>query len=134
LLAGGWVVPIPPVFTPAEMQFPIRDSGARFALTTPECESALEGIVEHLFVTDGNWRELAECQQPRSAFHSRPEDLAALPYSSGTTGMPKGVMLTHSNIVANLRQIRALEWPQSEDILVNIFPLYHIAGLTWKPT
>ena len=129
LLAGGWVVPIPPLFTPAEMEFQIRDSGARFVITTPECTAPLESTAEHLFVTGGNWNELVACDKQRPALRSRPEDLAALLYSSGTTGKPKGVMLTHANMVANLLQDAAFEWPRHEDIFVNVFPFYHIAGL-----
>lgn len=129
LLAGGWVVPIPPLFTPAEMEFEIRDSGAQFAITFQECAAALEDTVKRLFVAGGNWSELVECDVQRSALRSRPEDLAGLHYSSGTTGKPKGVMLTHGNLVANLRQDAAVEWPRRQDVIVNIFPLYHIAGL-----
>lgn len=129
LLAGGWVVPIPPLFTPAEMEFEIRDSGARIAITSQECAAALEHTVSRLLVKGGNWTELVDCDKQRPAFRSRAEDLAALLYSSGTTGKPKGVMLTHANIVANVRQGSANDWPQREDVLVNVFPFYHIAGL-----
>lgn len=129
LLAGGWVVPIPPVFTPTEMELQIRDSGAQFAITFPECAVALGTSVEHLFVTGGNWNELIECDKQPPALRSRPDDLAVLPYSSGTTGKPKGVMLTHANLVANLHQDAAVEWPRPDDVLVNVFPFYHIAGL-----
>ena len=57
-------------------------------------------------------------------------DLVALPYSSGTTGMPKGVMLTHFNMVANLSQIDAVEGIETDHVLIGILPLYHIYGMT----
>jgi acyl-CoA synthetase (AMP-forming)/AMP-acid ligase II len=129
LLAGGWVVPIPPMHTPDEMEFQIRDSGARFLITIPERAAAMENIVENIFVTGGNWNDLLECNAPRPDVRPKPHDLAALPYSSGTTGKPKGVMLTHLNIVANMRQLRARDWARCEDVIVNMFPLYHVAGL-----
>ncbi len=58
------------------------------------------------------------------------EDLIALPYSSGTTGLPKGVMLTHHNLVANLCQIRDIEPFGEADTLIGILPFFHIYGLT----
>jgi acyl-CoA synthetase (AMP-forming)/AMP-acid ligase II len=57
------------------------------------------------------------------------EDLVALPYSSGTTGASKGVMLTHRNLVANLRQIEAMGHALQTDTLVCVLPMFHIYGL-----
>src|SRR4029453_1370076 len=57
------------------------------------------------------------------------ENLAALPYSSGTTGLPKGVMLTHHNLVANLKQMEGLDYFFESDTLVCVLPLFHIYGL-----
>ena len=59
-----------------------------------------------------------------------PEDLAALPYSSGTTGRSKGVMLTHRNLVANLLQLRPLGRIDAGSRLLAALPLFHIYGLT----
>jgi acyl-CoA synthetase (AMP-forming)/AMP-acid ligase II len=65
------------------------------------------------------------------AMRPTPETLAALPYSSGTTGMPKGVMLSHFNLVSNIFQIAAPDaFPlAAEDVLLCFLPLYHIYGL-----
>src|SRR6267143_638668 len=57
------------------------------------------------------------------------EDLVALPYSSGTTGLPKGVMLTHRNLVANMCQMEGLDYFFSSDTLICVLPLFHIYGL-----
>src|SRR4029078_2191481 len=57
------------------------------------------------------------------------EDLVALPYSSGTTGLPKGVMLTHHNLVANLCQMEGLCYFYETDTLICVLPLFHIYGL-----
>ena len=57
------------------------------------------------------------------------EDLVALPYSSGTTGLPKGVMLTHHNLVANIRQMEGLCYFYETDTLICVLPLFHIYGL-----
>jgi acyl-CoA synthetase (AMP-forming)/AMP-acid ligase II len=129
LRAGAWVVPINPLYTPSEMETQIRDSGARYAVTIPDCASALERVVDHPFITDGNWNELLQCTAPPPPVHARPEDLAAMPYSSGTTGKPKGVMLTHFNILSSLRQGRAVGLPRTEDVMVSMAPPYHVTGL-----
>src|SRR4030095_14954826 len=57
------------------------------------------------------------------------EDLAALPYSSGTTGFPKGVMLTHRNLVAMLCLMEANDAFSQNDTLICVVPMYHLYGL-----
>ncbi len=57
------------------------------------------------------------------------EDIAVLPYSSGTTGLPKGVMLTHRNLVANLLQTRATQEVDPDDVLIGVLPFFHIYGM-----
>ena len=56
--------------------------------------------------------------------------LAALPYSSGTTGNPKGVMLTHRNLVANVAQFGPIQGITSDDVIVAVLPFFHIYGMT----
>ncbi|MGH7291164.1 MAG: AMP-binding protein, partial [Myxococcota bacterium] len=56
--------------------------------------------------------------------------LAALPYSSGTTANPKGVMLTHRNLAANVAQIRPLQGMRSDDRILAVLPFFHIYGMT----
>lgn len=58
------------------------------------------------------------------------EDVVALPYSSGTTGLAKGVMLTHRNLVANLCQMEPSRLVTDRDVVIGVLPFYHIYGLT----
>jgi acyl-CoA synthetase (AMP-forming)/AMP-acid ligase II len=127
--AGAWVVPINPIYTPAEMAHQIQDSGARFLVTVPERAADLAAEVDGVFDIGGRWNDLLECGGAPPEIHSSPGDLAMLPYSSGTTGKPKGVMLTHANVVANVHQFIAATELKHQGVLVNIFPLYHVAGL-----
>ena len=57
-------------------------------------------------------------------------DLAVLPFSSGTTGLSKGVMLTHRNLVANMEQIRSIHRIGADDVLIGVLPFFHIYGQT----
>jgi acyl-CoA synthetase (AMP-forming)/AMP-acid ligase II len=57
-------------------------------------------------------------------------DLTVLPYSSGTTGLPKGVMLTHRNLVANIVQTNAAMPMEPHDVLIGVLPFFHIYGMT----
>ncbi|WP_300462921.1 fatty acyl-AMP ligase [Desulfobacula sp.] len=60
---------------------------------------------------------------------ARPDDMGLLQYTSGSTGSQKGVMLTHANLLANLRAIGRMLRPSSEDVAVSWLPLYHDMGL-----
>ena len=57
------------------------------------------------------------------------EDLAALPYTSGTTGFPKGVMLTHGNLTANQQQFFATVAVRRDDVFLNVLPYFHIYAM-----
>ena len=137
---GGVVTTMNPLYTAEEVNRQLEDSGARFLLTIPQfLEAATKGAegtaVEEIFVfgeADGATpfaSLMAEGEPPAAAIDPR-NDLAALPYSSGTTGMPKGVMLTHYNLVANVAQIAANEGIGADDKLIGILPFYHIYGMT----
>lgn len=139
-LLGGVVTMVPPLFTDEEIKTQLRDSGARFLVTIPQLLSkaraaAAASKVEKIFVI-GEAEDaiplsalLASKGETPVARISPHDDLAALPYSSGTTGFPKGVMLTHHNLVAMLCQIQANEAMTEKDTMVCVVPMYHLYGL-----
>jgi acyl-CoA synthetase (AMP-forming)/AMP-acid ligase II len=87
--------------------------------------------VAHAPVPTIPFERLAACKAAASRAAIAPHDLVALPYSSGTTGLPKGVMLTHANLVANILQIDAAgHYVDGEDTTVAFLPFFHIYGLT----
>lgn len=139
-LLGGVNTTLNPLYTAEEAACQLHDSGAKFLVTAPQfiekAGAAGQGSkIEELFVfgeADGatpfDLLLRGDGELPRVEINPR-EDPVALPYSSGTTGLPKGVMLTHYNLVANLRQMDGLEYFHSEDVLLCVLPLFHIYGL-----
>ena len=140
--AGGVATTMNPLSAVDELAHQLEDSGARFLLTIPQLletasEAADRAGVEEVFVFGD-----AEGATPFAALLAPagdppdlsdldlPEALAALPYSSGTTGLPKGVMLTHRNLVANVAQFDALDDGSEDDVLIGILPFFHIYGMT----
>jgi acyl-CoA synthetase (AMP-forming)/AMP-acid ligase II len=139
-LLGGVVSPLNPLYTAEEAAFQLRDAGAKFLVTVPLClakaaAAAKAANIEELFVfgeSEGAtpFATLLESDGDVPTVSIDPKnDLVALPYSSGTTGLPKGVMLTHYNIVANMCQMDGLDYFHHEDTLLCVLPLFHIYGL-----
>ncbi|KPL86356.1 hypothetical protein SE16_13620 [Ardenticatena maritima] len=140
LRAGGIVTTANPLYTVEELTHQLNDAGATFLITIPPLlETALaaaqQSNVREVFVfgeAEGATPFAALLQSegaaPNVEIDPR-EDVAVLPYSSGTTGLPKGVMLTHYNLVSNLCQIAALEPLTPDDVLIGILPFFHIYGM-----
>ena len=138
---GGIVTPVNPAATGEELARQLNDSGAAYLLAGSQClERATAAIghapVRELFVLGDTPIDtpfsalLSDAGVPPTVTIRPAEDLAALPYSSGTTGLPKGVMLTHANLVANVAQIAGCEPVSERDTLIGILPFFHIYGMT----
>jgi long-chain acyl-CoA synthetase len=172
LLAGGTVVNVNPLYTPRELTYQLKDSGARFLFVLENFaatveESLLEVKLDRVvLVTPGDLlglkgtivnlvsRHVKKAVRPfrlpqAAAFKAimaegarrkpqavavSPDDIAFLQYTGGTTGVAKGAVLLHRNVVANVLQCEAWMLPffgeRQDHVMVTALPLYHIFALT----
>jgi acyl-CoA synthetase (AMP-forming)/AMP-acid ligase II len=142
---GAIVTTINPLSTGEEIVRHLRRSGARWLITTAELFAEKAGAVaaacgiSETFVI--GWRpgrhpagvpfESLWLTPAREAVRGavQPTDIAFLPSSSGTTGLPKSVVLTHRNLVASLSQTRVVHRATEADTVLAVLPLFHIFGL-----
>jgi len=138
LLAGGVPVPIYPPVRPAQVEEHLRrharllnNAETMALITVPEAKlvarllQAQVASLQHVLTAE-------ELQQESAGWRGaalKTQDLAFLQYTSGSTGDPKGVMLTHANLLANLRAMGPTVGASSEDVFVSWLPLYHDMGL-----
>ena len=140
-MLGGINTTINPLYTASELSFQLKDAHARWLLTVPQfLDRALEGAeaagIEEIFVLGEAppatpfERLTSGAAAPPEVVISPHEDLLVLPYSSGTTGLPKGVMLTHRNLVANICQVMPSHRVGQADVVLGVLPFFHIYGMT----
>ncbi len=140
LAAGAVVTTINPMATAQEGERQLAHAGARWLVTTEDLlaakagkAAAAAGVAEVFAVGDAApatpFAELlagGEADQPVAV---DPDDPALLPFSSGTTGLPKGVVLTHRNLVASLCATAHVHRVRADDTVVAVLPLFHIYGM-----
>lgn len=137
-VAGGTVTTLNPTYTADEIRHQLQDSMATIMVTVsavlPVAAAAIEGTsVTGLYTVDA-----AEGALPFTELFGRPIDqvevatadhVVVMPYSSGTTGLSKGVMLTHRNLVANLAQVEPVFSISDRDVALAALPFFHIYGM-----
>ncbi len=142
-LLGGIVTTVNPLYTADELAHQLKDAGAKYLLTISlflenAKTAASQTNIEEIFTFDPvegatPFATLLQSDGSLPDIHINPaEDIVVLPYSSGTTGYPKGVMLTHRNIVANLAQaegITGIDIANESDTIMGILPFFHIYGM-----
>ncbi len=140
---GGIVTTANPLYTSHELAHQLQDAGAKFLLTVPPFlpqaqQAAAEAGIEEIFVfgeAEGAtpFASLLQSDGQFPPVQIAPDDVVVMPYSSGTTGLPKGVLLTHRNLVANVVQTDAGLAGEAEitpdDVLLGILPFFHIYGM-----
>jgi malonyl-CoA/methylmalonyl-CoA synthetase len=132
LYAGAVSLPLNPRFTREEMRYFLTDSGARVAVVGAENRALVEGLRPELPALQAVVPDAAVLDPGESTFHEpavREADAALMIYSSGTTGWPKGVVHTQTNMGFSLRALQACWRLTPDDRVVNVLPLFHVHGL-----
>ena len=136
LLAGATVTTLNPLYREREVEHQLDDARAKIVFTlealAPVVEEAKQHLpkLEHVHALEYTWEMVASSKGDPDPVTIDPlEDVAVLPYSSGTTGLPKGVMLTHQNLTANIRQFMALDMTTEDAVVLDFLPFYHIYGM-----
>jgi acyl-CoA synthetase (AMP-forming)/AMP-acid ligase II len=137
MAAGGTVTGINPASTGRELGAQLADSGASVLVTVPALVPAAlaasgDGGREVIVLGEAEGAtpilDLIGDDAPAPEAATEPDAVALLPYSSGTTGLPKGVMLTHSNLTASVRQVRSGLRMTGGDTTLAVAPFFHIMG------
>ncbi|MDE2597751.1 MAG: AMP-binding protein, partial [Sphingomonadales bacterium] len=134
LRLGLIYVPLNTAYTAAELAYFISDAEPVVVVCRPEDESAVAGMAGKARVVtlgtagEGSLLESVPAE-PAPLAHRAADDVAAILYTSGTTGRSKGAMLTHANLLSNALTLRDYWQWQRDDVLIHILPIYHVHGL-----
>jgi fatty-acyl-CoA synthase len=157
LRADAVVVPVNPMNKRDELAYYLKDSDARVIVSTQDLHAELEPHLgkglEHAVIgtyadylrvpTDlnvpefvraqraacANWGEALGAGSAPAPYTAGPDDLAVLPYTSGTTGHPKGAMLSHANLLATSTGACAWRASSSSGVSLGVLPLFHLTGM-----
>ena len=140
LRVGAVFVPVNAAGTANEFDHVLRDAGPRLAIVSPGEHDSLREVIRRAGVAqietlgtegEGSLAELARHSPPellnRHAFAA--DSVAAIVYTSGTTGRPKGAMLTRANLASNAAVLARAWHFTAEDVLLHVLPLFHVHGL-----
>jgi len=137
--AGGVFLPLNPAYTPAEVRYFLEDAGPALFVCRPADEATMRAMAAELGVgrvetlgtaRDGTLIAPWQASEPRFDDVERDgDDLAAILYTSGTTGRSKGAMLTHDNLYSNSEMLREFWRFTAADRLLHALPIFHTHGL-----
>ena len=151
LASGGTISTVNPTYTEDELAFQFKNSSAKFIATVPAILPIIQKAAERAgvekIIVIGSGDEKGGKGSSLLSYHSlvedsgslfnpvsvsSTEDIAVLPYSSGTSGIPKGVMLSHHNVITNILQLEhpeLLNYRQEGTCLIAVLPFFHIYGM-----
>jgi malonyl-CoA/methylmalonyl-CoA synthetase len=139
LRAGAVYVPLNTAYTPAEVTYFLEDARPGLFVCTPAREEALAGVARAAGVPEvltlgaagegGLTTALAAVADSVPVVEVAADDLAAILYTSGTTGRSKGAMLSHANLASNARVLHDYWHWRPDDVLLHALPIFHVHGL-----
>lgn len=136
LLAGAKVTTLNPLYREREVEHQLDDADAVVAFaakgqmpTVEEAKQQLPKLRTAYEIDELLSMVMGAPDAPAPVDVDPEEDIAVLPYSSGTTGLPKGVMLTHYNLSSNIRQMQVTGLVRESSVLLAFLPFYHIYGM-----
>jgi malonyl-CoA/methylmalonyl-CoA synthetase len=136
LRAGAVFLPLNTAYTPAEVGYFLGDAEPSLVVSDPAAGEALKPLASEasFFTLDaegrGSLTDAADLRQPDFDTVARnTDDLAAIVYTSGTTGRSKGAMLSHGNLLSNARTLVEAWRFSQDDVLLHALPIFHVHGL-----
>ncbi|GHA62775.1 malonyl-CoA synthase [Amylibacter ulvae] len=139
VLAGGVFLPLNPAYTAAEITYFLNDAEPRVLVCDPTRERELSplakqaGVAEVLTIGADESGTLVDLRDGVdtgfTAVSRKPDDLAAILYTSGTTGRSKGAMLTHQALASNSETLKDAWQFSADDVLIHALPIFHTHGL-----
>ena len=135
LQIGAVAVPLDTNYAAKQIALLVQDSGARLMVASPKMEAvarqaaSLAGAACTVLPLGGGEEEGASDAPAAAAGPAVREDAAVILYTSGTTSDPKGVVLTHGNLLSELEGILRTIWLDERDVLLGVLPLYHALAL-----
>ncbi len=140
---GAMAVPMNPILAPEEVAYVLGDSGAKVVVGVEKtaelvlgmaqrCECVEHAVIAAEDVPEGAIDFRALVAEDTSGLPAPPdaEQVACLQYTSGTTGRPKGAMLTHANLLSNARASVEAIHMNEDDVFLAVLPLFHVFGAT----
>ncbi|WP_428541010.1 malonate--CoA ligase [Profundibacter sp.] len=137
LRAGAIFIPLNTAYTTREVAYFVQDANPRVVICDPQAKAGVTTICDSktaILTLDANGDGTLIDQMKSAAPNPeiapcRPNDLAAILYTSGTTGRSKGAMLTHDNLASNARVLHEYWQWQPDDVLLHALPIFHVHGL-----
>lgn len=139
LRAGFVYLPLNTAYTENELSYFIENAEPAVVVCDPKSENIFARIAEkhpvkHIFSLDaqGKGSLISACENASDDFttiNCNHEDIAAILYTSGTTGRPKGAMISHGNLIANGLALQKTWGWQRQDVLLHALPIFHVHGL-----
>jgi long-chain acyl-CoA synthetase len=123
---GAVPVPLDTTYTPAQVSRLVSDSGARVIAVSPRFREKVEGGACSSFVLDDESAPVGGTRADIPGVTLEPEETAVMVYTSGTTSDPKGVVLTHGNLAAEIDSAMSVISINEDDAILSVLPLFHV--------